>query len=305
MLVGELVALDSELSEHLVEPAELLAWDTGLHRRGGGAICARAAGLEKGTSTHCKKLTQYASAAKQRRELAELVAAYRVMKRELDAIDFGDQVSLAARLAEQVPEVGAAERAAAGVVLLDEYQDTSVAQRRLLVGLFGGGHPVTAVGDPCQAIYGWRGASVSNLDDVPAALPLACRRSRADVYSLVGQPALRRPAAAAGQQRRRRAAAAARGRGADAAAGEGRAGRRPGRAARDLAARSASGSPTRSRRRTRSTALAARSPCWSAPGATSPTCTPPSSPAASRSRWSGSAACCRCPRSPTSSPPSR
>ena len=94
------------------------------------------------------------------------------MKRELDAIDFGDQVSLAARLAEQVPEVGAAERAAAGVVLLDEYQDTSVAQRRLLVGLFGGGHPVTAVGDPCQAIYGWRGASVSNLDTFPQHFPV-------------------------------------------------------------------------------------------------------------------------------------
>lgn len=55
------------------------------------------------------------------------------------------------------------------VVLLDEYQDTSVAQRVLLAGLFGGGtgHPVTAVGDPCQAIYGWRGASVANLDDFP------------------------------------------------------------------------------------------------------------------------------------------
>lgn len=59
------------------------------------------------------------------------------------------------------------------MVLLDEYQDTSVAQRLLLSGLFGGGtgHAVTAVGDPCQAIYGWRGASVANLDDFPAHFP--------------------------------------------------------------------------------------------------------------------------------------
>src|SRR5664280_1319281 len=71
-----------------------------------------------------------------------------------------DVVALAA-------EVGASERDRYRVVLLDEYQDTSVGQRRMLVGLYGGGHPVTAVGDPCQGIYGWRGASVTNLDRFP------------------------------------------------------------------------------------------------------------------------------------------
>ena len=50
------------------------------------------------------------------------------------------------------------------MVLLDEYQDTSVAQATMLSLFFGDrGHPVTAVGDPNQAIYGWRGASVSNI----------------------------------------------------------------------------------------------------------------------------------------------
>ena len=61
------------------------------------------------------------------------------------------------------PEVGAAERTRYQVVLLDEYQDTSHAQLKLLNALFGNGHPVTAVGDPCQSIYGWRGASAGNL----------------------------------------------------------------------------------------------------------------------------------------------
>jgi len=171
MLIGELVALDAELSEHLVEPSDLLAWDSAYVAEV-EEICSELSG-RKGHLGHCKTLTGYASAAKQRAELAELVLSYRAMKRELDAIDFGDQVSLAARLAEQVPEVGVQERAAAGVVLLDEYQDTSVAQRRLLAGLFGGGHPVTAVGDPCQAIYGWRGASVANLDGFPSHFALA------------------------------------------------------------------------------------------------------------------------------------
>src|SRR5690606_38028658 len=54
------------------------------------------------------------------------------------------------------------------VVLLDEYQDTSVVQTRLLARLFGG-HPVMAVGDPNQSIYGWRGASASNLDEFSGA----------------------------------------------------------------------------------------------------------------------------------------
>jgi len=98
-----------------------------------------------------------------RRELMPIVAAYARRKRELGAIDFGDQVALAARVAREVPDVGAGERAKHRVVLLDEYQDTSHAQLVLLRSLYGDGHPVTAVGDPHQSIYGWRGASAGNL----------------------------------------------------------------------------------------------------------------------------------------------
>ncbi|MBW3639762.1 MAG: UvrD-helicase domain-containing protein, partial [Actinobacteria bacterium] len=150
MLVGDLVNLEAELSEHLVDPAALEAWDAewcALVEQACAAVDGR-----PGTKGHCDKLRDMASVGRRRIELTTLVRAYRAAKVDLDAIDFGDQVALAARLAEQVPEVGVAERARSLVVLLDEYQDTSVAQRRMLVGLFGGGHPVTAVGDPCQAI---------------------------------------------------------------------------------------------------------------------------------------------------------
>src|SRR5260221_4547910 len=92
-----------------------------------------------------------------------MVAAYAAAKAAREVMDFGDQMALAARIAFAHPEVGAAERARYHVVLLDEYQDTSHAQLVLLRALFGGGHPVTAVGDPCQSIYGWRGASAGNL----------------------------------------------------------------------------------------------------------------------------------------------
>ncbi len=169
-LVGKLVSLDSELSEHLVDPSELRAWDEEWIGELEAAI-ASYDGVSK-VKTHVEELEKYLTTARRRQELAELVGEYRLAKRDLDAVDFGDQVALGARLAEAVPEVGALEREAAGVVLLDEYQDTSVAQRRMLVGLFGDGHPVTAVGDPCQAIYGWRGASVSNLDGFPTHFPL-------------------------------------------------------------------------------------------------------------------------------------
>ncbi|MCT7356507.1 ATP-dependent helicase [Streptomyces sp. 15-116A] len=161
-LVGDLLTLDGELSEHLVRPEDLRAYDTELLRT-----------LEhtKLTNADLRKVPEAAAA---RRELAELVLRYRAAKRERDLLDFGDQIALSARLAA-IPEVGRILRDEFRVVLLDEYQDTSVAQRVLLAGLFGGGtgHPVTAVGDPCQAIYGWRGASVANLDDFPEHFPHA------------------------------------------------------------------------------------------------------------------------------------
>jgi len=98
-----------------------------------------------------------------REQLLPLVDRYAEAKRAREVLDHGDQVRLAARIAMRHPEVGAAERTRYQVVLLDEYQDTSYAQLKLLNALFGNGHPVTAVGDPCQSIYGWRGASAGNL----------------------------------------------------------------------------------------------------------------------------------------------
>ena len=87
--------------------------------------------------------------------------------REAKVMDFGSQMSSAARLAVRCPQVGEELRARYRVVLLDEYQDTGHAQRVALSALFGGGVDgglaLTAVGDPIQSIYGWRGASATNL----------------------------------------------------------------------------------------------------------------------------------------------
>ncbi|MFK0210401.1 UvrD-helicase domain-containing protein [Streptomyces sp. NPDC090298] len=177
-LITDLLALDAELAEHLVPPERLRAYDSELLDALAGARLSNA------------ELRKIPEASAARRELLDLVVRYRAAKRSRDLLDFGDQIARSAELATTRPEVGAILRGEFRVVLLDEYQDTSVAQRLLLSGLFGQGpsgaatgHAVTAVGDPCQAIYGWRGASVANLDDFPEHFPHADGRP-ANRYSL-------------------------------------------------------------------------------------------------------------------------
>ena len=95
--------------------------------------------------------------------LLDVVAELREYKRHHGLLDFGDQIALACTIAETVPDAASQVRAQYLAVLLDEFQDTSVAQVRLLSALFADSG-VTAVGDPHQAIYGWRGASAGALD---------------------------------------------------------------------------------------------------------------------------------------------
>ena len=194
-----LLALDGEMAEHLVTPDDVRAVNA--------RIAADIDALPKAT----QKLLACAQAARARDELLILVEAYRSEKARLDLIDYGDQVALAAEIAQRSPEVGALERERFAVVLLDEYQDTGVAQRTLLAELFDRDHAVTSVGDPNQAIYGWRGASVGNLlrfhqhfggDD--GALPLMtsfrCAGRILDAANALARPLVTSP----GAQRRPR-----------------------------------------------------------------------------------------------------
>ena len=112
----------------------------------------------------CKTLVGKAPAVMSEWEaLLDVVAELHGYKRRHGLLDFGDQIALACTIAESVPEAAAQVRAQYPAVLLDEFQDTSVAQVRLLSALFADSG-VTAVGDPHQAIYGWRGASAGALD---------------------------------------------------------------------------------------------------------------------------------------------
>ncbi len=189
--IQNLLALDSAMSEHLVTPAAVRALDAEARVQFERALAEEVAG--KNRTTYRDPPEKAMNAIDRRAELLGLVEAYRRLKRDLGLMDFSDQIELGARLASDQPDVGALERSRFKVVLLDEYQDTSVAQATMLSRLFGEGHAVTAVGDPNQAIYGWRGASVSNIlnfaDTFPAAAgpvptyPLTVNR-RSDVRIL-------------------------------------------------------------------------------------------------------------------------
>lgn len=95
--------------------------------------------------------------------IAELAERYQLEKKRRSLVDYSDQVALAYRAVSENPGAASLMRESFTSVLLDEYQDTSVLQTKLLSKLFGN-TSVFAVGDPNQSIYGWRGASSSNLD---------------------------------------------------------------------------------------------------------------------------------------------
>ncbi|GAB2532863.1 UvrD-helicase domain-containing protein [Brachybacterium huguangmaarense] len=158
-LTAAIVSLASSLADHLVAPRELEE-----HLR---EIRDHLAGIplqhEGRRRTVPKDVARAIGALDARIALVPLLERYAEARRERGVLDFSDQVSLAARIARDIPAAGALLRELHPVVLLDEFQDTSVAQLEMLAALFGPGHAVCAVGDPQQAIYGWRGASSASL----------------------------------------------------------------------------------------------------------------------------------------------
>ncbi|WP_225724876.1 MULTISPECIES: ATP-dependent DNA helicase [unclassified Nocardia] len=219
------LALSGQLAEHLVEPEQLAEAHTVLEK----LVHTLPAGpRQRGGPS--QTLLGILQVQRERVALLPLVLRLHEALRRRGALDFGAQMSLAARLSAEHPEVAAAERAKFRLVLLDEYQDTGHAQRVLLSALFGGagefaadgsadrsspdrrtvgpdnqrravapdsaatepqgGIPgessphadgivaasrlaVTAVGDPMQSIYGWRGASAANLPRFATDFPSA------------------------------------------------------------------------------------------------------------------------------------
>jgi DNA helicase-2/ATP-dependent DNA helicase PcrA len=102
---------------------------------------------------------------------AELYAAYQQRLKELNAADFGDLLIEVIRLFRENPDVLADYQRRFRYILVDEYQDTNIAQYLWLRLLAGSASNVCCVGDDDQSIYGWRGAEVDNILRFEADFP--------------------------------------------------------------------------------------------------------------------------------------
>lgn len=227
------LALSGQLAEHLVGPEQLVEAHAELEKL---VYTLPPGPRQRGGPSQA--LVGVVTAQRERVGLLPLVGQLADALNRRGALDFGSQMSLAAQLAVDHPEVAAAERARFKLVLLDEYQDTGHAQRVLLAALFGNAEAVqqdrpskpvrirgdarrprhdgdtlfemseqqppaqdragadaparpdvvtasaagdsvvqalavTAVGDPMQSIYGWRGASAANLPRFATDFPTA------------------------------------------------------------------------------------------------------------------------------------
>jgi DNA helicase-2/ATP-dependent DNA helicase PcrA len=156
-VTAAVVALAGAASEHLVEPARLRRF---------AIEFSELLELPGNRGKPYAAITAAVAAIGALEPLTDLVEEFRRQKVDRGFVEFSDQIALALAAAEAAPRVVSDLRQRFRVVLLDEYQDTSVVQTRFLARLFRG-HPVMAVGDPHQSIYGFRGASAANLARFP------------------------------------------------------------------------------------------------------------------------------------------
>lgn len=159
-MINQLLRLSDECAEHLREPQEVIDFCT-------EQLAAYAAVPDSRRPVKKERDVQKVQRLlRNRRVYAQMAQSYARVKARMQVLDFGDLMRLAARIAESDPAIREGERARFKVVLLDEFQDTSHAQMRLFSSIYGAdeaagipAHPVMAVGDPKQSIYGFRGAS--------------------------------------------------------------------------------------------------------------------------------------------------
>src|SRR3954462_3420886 len=120
----------------------------------------------------------------------ELYKAYQARLKTLNAADFGDLLIEMLRLFRDHPEVLRQYHERFKYVLVDEYQDTNVAQYLWLRLIGQGSKNICCVGDDDQSIYGWRGAEVDNIlrfdQDFPGAKVIRLERNYRSTAHILG-----------------------------------------------------------------------------------------------------------------------
>ncbi len=106
-------------------------------------------------------------------QLACIMARYEERLSAFQSVDFDDLIGLPLKLLSDHADIRAKWQQRFAHILVDEYQDTNASQYALLKHLVGPGAQArfTAVGDDDQSIYGWRGATLDNLRQLPLDFP--------------------------------------------------------------------------------------------------------------------------------------
>jgi len=112
-----------------------------------------------------------AAANDEERVAARVMRLFQERLQAFQAVDFDDLISLPLALLRRDEEARARWQAQFQHILVDEYQDTNAVQYDLLQALVGDRARFTAVGDDDQCIYGWRGATIANLQRLPKDYP--------------------------------------------------------------------------------------------------------------------------------------
>jgi DNA helicase-2/ATP-dependent DNA helicase PcrA len=177
-VIKDLLGLSKLMLEHQVKASDIEAI--------GNEMLEKLQILAGGTNEDTRAV---ARAMQQRNSLLPMVEAFMERRKAAGELSFDDQMSLAADIAQNFEDVGTLERGKYKIVLLDEYQDTSQSQVRMLSALYGNfvsetGHPVMAVGDPSQAIYTWRGASAGTMVSFQKYFPKAPGQTGIEQFSL-------------------------------------------------------------------------------------------------------------------------
>src|SRR5699024_4334819 len=139
-LTAALLSLTSSLADHLVTPAQLEARLREIHTH----LSQIPLQVEGRRRTTPKDVAKVLGALESRLALLPPLERFAEIRAESSALDFADQVSLAARVAREVPAAGALARRMHRVVLLDDFQDPSVAPLQMLTDPFGLGHAARA-----------------------------------------------------------------------------------------------------------------------------------------------------------------
>lgn len=145
------------------------------------AIATEMAGDEKKARHLLTDLSRQCRTGEQGMEFADTADRYTKALRQRNLVDFNDLVALPVTLLESNPDLAAAYRDRYRWISVDEYQDVDEQQYRLLSQLASPHGNLTAIGDPDQAIYRFRGADVGFFlrfqQDFPGARTVALTRN--------------------------------------------------------------------------------------------------------------------------------